>query len=147
VQTLFDYYEAWAEEHGVTLALQGSATAVGDRSMIRRALGNVISNAIRHTPSGNTVKVILEQIPNQSVSISVENPGPVIPVEHIPRLFDRFYRVDASRQRGVDGAGLGLAIVKSIINLHGGTIEATSVEGYTRFRITLPKPAHNTRIH
>jgi len=145
VQDLFEYYEAWAEERGVSLALEGSASAAGDRLMLRRAFGNLISNAIRHTPSGNTVKVLLDQASNQSVSISVENPGPAIPAEHIPRLFDRFYRVDASRQRGIDGAGLGLAITKSIIDLHSGTIEAMSTDGCTRFQIILPvspKSAH-----
>jgi len=138
LQELFEYYEAWAEERGVSLALEGSATVGGDRLMLRRAIGNLLSNAIRHTPSGNTVKVVLDQVPNQSISISVGNPGPAIPDEHIPKLFDRFYRVDASRQRGGDGAGLGLAITKSIIDIHGGKIEVTSAEGWTRFRVTLP---------
>jgi len=138
VESLFEYYEVWAEERGVSLALEGGAAVAGDRLMLRRALSNLISNAIRHTPSGHTVKVLLHQASNQSVSISVENPGPAIPPEHIPRLFDRFYRVDASRQRSGDGAGLGLAIAKSIIDLHSGTIEAMSANGCTRFRVTLP---------
>ncbi|MDT8384150.1 MAG: heavy metal sensor histidine kinase [Gammaproteobacteria bacterium] len=138
VQELFEYYEAWAEERGVSLELDGAATTPGDRLMLRRALGNLLSNAIRHTPANHTVKVLLHPADNQSVTISVENPGPPIPQEHIPRLFDRFYRVDTSRQRGCDGAGLGLAITKSIIDLHGGNIEATSGDKGTRFRITLP---------
>jgi len=137
VQGLFEYYEAWAEERGVTLALHGNATMPADRRMLRRVLSNLLSNAIRHTPSGNTVHVRLEQHPEQTISISVENPGPVIPAEHIPRLFNRFHRVDASRHRSDEGAGLGLAIAKSIIDIHGGTIEVSSTKKCTRFQVIL----------
>ncbi len=134
---LFDYFEAWAEERGVTLAQSGEAVAPGDRLMLRRALSNLISNAIRHTPRGQGVLVSLERRAD-GAGITVENAGPEIPAEHLPRLFDRFYRVDASRQRKGDGAGLGLAIVKSIVEAHGGSITATSANGKTRFRIQLP---------
>jgi len=144
VQNLFDYYEAWAEEKGVSLIMEGDAHLRGDSLMIRRALSNLLSNAIRHTPAGNAVKVSLQQTPAQEIAVTVENPGPAIPAEHIPKLFDRFYRVDASRQRGSDGAGLGLAIVKSIIDLHGGKITVTSVEGCTRFSVVFPKPTTDT---
>jgi len=137
IQDLFEYYEAWAEERGVSLTLRGNATIAADRLMLRRVLGNLLSNAIRHTPSNNTVHVRLEQLAGKTVSVSIENPGLVIPAEHIPRLFDRFHRVDASRHRGDEGAGLGLAIAKSIIDLHGGTIEADSTEERTRFQVTL----------
>ncbi|NOX77253.1 MAG: heavy metal sensor histidine kinase [Gammaproteobacteria bacterium] len=138
VRDLFEYYEAWAEERGVTLTLDGTATVVGDRAMLRRVLGNLLSNAIKHTPSGSTVRVMLKQIP-QAVRIRVENSGSMISLEHLPRLFDRFYRVDASRQRGNDGTGLGLAIAKSIVDIHGGKIEASSMEQNTCFQITLPR--------
>lgn len=140
VRALFDYYEGWAEERGVALALEGAATALGDQSMLRRGLGNLVSNAIRHTPAGGTVRVNLDALNDGGTVIAVENPGPEIPPEHLPKLFDRFYRVDASRQRG--GAGLGLAIVKSIVDAHGGRIDVVSSEGRTRFQITLPgRPA------
>jgi len=139
VQDLFEYYEAWAEERGVSLALEGKATMAGDRLMVRRALGNLVSNAIRHTPSGTTVRLRLDQTQNQAVGICVENPGPAIPSEHLPKLFDRFYRVDTSRQQGGDGAGLGLAIVKAIVETHGGTIGVSSMDGGTRFRVTIPE--------
>ena len=134
---LFDYFEAWAEERGVSLALAGSATVPGDRLMLRRALSNLISNAIRHTPPGQTVRVSLAMHGDKAV-VAVENPGPEIPAEHLPRLFDRFYRVDPSRQRKGDGAGLGLAIVKSIIDAHGGSIKVASANQATRFHLTLP---------
>ncbi|HWR76068.1 MAG TPA: heavy metal sensor histidine kinase [Thiobacillus sp.] len=137
IQDLFDYFEAWAEECAVTLALTGSASVPGDRLMLRRALSNLISNAIRHTPPGQPVQVSLARHENKAI-VSVENPGTEIPAEHLPRLFDRFYRVDPSRQRRGDGAGLGLAIVKSIIDAHGGSITVTSTNQVTRFQLTLP---------
>ena len=139
-QDLFEYYEVWAEEREVSLVLQGSATVRGDRNILRRALGNLLSNAIKHSPPGSAVHVYLEQLSNRSVAITIENPGPAIPPEHVPRLFDRFYRVDASRKHDGEGVGLGLAIVKSIVDIHGGKIDVSSTEGCTRFRITIPKP-------
>ena len=134
---LFDYFEAWAEERGVSLTLAGSATVPGDRLMLRRALSNLLSNAVRHTPPGQAVRVSLAMHGSQAV-VAVENPGPEIPAEHLPRLFDRFYRIDPSRQRKGDGAGLGLAIVKSIVDAHGGSIKAESANQLTRFQFTLP---------
>jgi two-component system heavy metal sensor histidine kinase CusS len=141
VRALFDYYEGWAEERGVSLALQGSANAAGDRMMLQRALGNLLANAIRHTPSGGIVTVTLSNPSDDSATIVVENPGAEIPPEHLPKLFDRFYRVDQSRQRGTEGTGLGLAIVKSIVDAHGGTVGVTSARGRTAFKITLPRLA------
>jgi len=137
VRALFDYYESWAEERGVSLSLEGSATVTGDRPMLQRALGNLLSNAIRHTPAGGTVRLKLSVAHGRS-EVIVENPGAQIPPEHLPRLFDRFYRVDPSRQRRGEGAGLGLAIVKSIIESHGGKIEVTSATDRTTFHIVLP---------
>lgn len=134
VNILFDFYEAWAEERDVVLKLEGAATISGDKLMLRRALGNLLSNAIRHAEPGATVTVSLGKAGGETC-IVVENPGPDIPPEHLPRLFDRFYRVDPSRQEG--GTGLGLAIVKSIIEIHGGRINVTSSEGITRFHILL----------
>lgn len=137
VQSLFEYYEVWADERHLTLALEGAATVSGDRLMLRRALSNLLSNAIRHTPTGQTVWVKLESGLRDEIGIAVENPGAPIPTEHLPRLFDRFYRVDPSRQRGGEGTGLGLAIVKSIVDAHGGRIEVESTDVCTTFRITL----------
>ena len=139
VHALFDYYEGWAEERGVALTLEGTARASGERLMLRRAFGNLLTNAIRHTPAGGTVRVKLSVL-NGDASIAVENPGPEIPPEHLTKLFDRFYRVDPSRQRGSDGAGLGLAIVKSIVTAHGGQVGVVSTAGRTRFLISLPGP-------
>jgi len=140
VRALFDYYDGWAEERGVTLSLEGSATVPADRPLLQRALGNLLSNAIRHTPAGETVRVALDASHEDGVRIVVENPGTDIPPEHLPKLFDRFYRVDPSRQRDGGGTGLGLAIVKSIVEAHDGHINVVSSAGRTRFQIILPKP-------
>jgi len=140
---LFDYFEAWAEEIGVALVVDGHAPAVlGNRLMLRRALSNLISNALRYSPRGTALTISL--IKRQGlVELSVENAGPEIAAEHLPKLFDRFFRVDPARQRKDEGAGLGLAIVKAIVEAHGGTVIARSSGGLTRFILRLP-PAANT---
>ncbi len=136
---LFGFYEAFADEHAVSLAFAGAGRLRGDRLMIRRALSNLLSNAIRHTPRGGSVRVLIDQHESGETGLSVENPGEDIAPEHLPRLFDRFYRVDPSRQKASsDGAGLGLAITKSIVEAHQGTIRAFSSNGLTRFEVTFP---------
>jgi two-component system heavy metal sensor histidine kinase CusS len=138
VRELFGFYEAFAEEQGVSLALAGDGTIRGDRLMIRRALSNLLSNAIRHTLRAGSVKVSIDRRESGEIHLTVENPGETIEAEHLPRLFDRFYRVDPSRHKGGDGAGLGLAITKSIVEAHHGSIEVSSQDGSTRFSIAFP---------
>lgn len=138
VQSLFDYFEAWAEERMVRLILIGHGIEVqGDRLMIRRALSNLLSNAIRNTPKAGTVTVSVSSTPDKVV-LRVENPASAILPEHLPHLFERFYRPDASRQRSGEGAGLGLAIVKSIVEAHGGSINVSTSDNLITFEITLP---------
>ncbi|MBL1261172.1 MAG: heavy metal sensor histidine kinase [Thiotrichaceae bacterium] len=137
VHNLFDYYGAWAEECQVSLRQEGDAHVQGDGLMLRRALSNLLSNAIRHTPAHNSVTIKLSYIESR-VLVTVENPGTLIPTEHLAKVFDRFYRTDPSRQRSGEGAGLGLAIVKSIVEAHSGTIVASSDEASTQFKISLP---------
>ncbi len=105
--------------------------------MIRRALSNLLSNAIRYTPQGRTISVHLEGN-GKSVKVRIVNPGPRIPPEHLPHIFERFYRPDASRQRSSEGAGLGLAIAKSIFEAHAGRITASSTQQETAFEVRLP---------
>ncbi len=138
VRALFDYFEAWAEEAGVELALEGELRPVlGNQLMLRRAMSNLISNAIRFTPRGQVLTVKLTDKAD-AVELVVENPGAEIAAVHLPRLFDRFYRVDPARQHKGEGAGLGLAIVKAIVDMHGGTVHASSAAGRTRFIVRLP---------
>lgn len=136
---LFGFYEAIADEQSITLTLTGEGYVSGDRLMLRRAFSNLLSNAIRHTPQGKAVKVFISQSKAQETNIIIENFGETIPLEHLPRLFDRFYRVDPSREKASDGAGLGLAITKSIIKAHQGNIQVFSSNGSTRFEATFPK--------
>jgi two-component system heavy metal sensor histidine kinase CusS len=115
--------------------------------MLRRALSNLISNAVRYTPAGNSVQAVV-QTDKDGVTVSITNPGPTIPPEHLGHLFKRFYRPDPSRRRNGEGAGLGLAIVKSIVQAHGGKIKATSTNGVTVFQIRFntvdPHPYQHT---
>jgi two-component system, OmpR family, heavy metal sensor histidine kinase CusS len=141
VQDLFDYFDAWAEERKVSLVLTGGACARADALMLRRALSNLLSNAIRHTGAGQHVRVHLAEDTGLA-QILVENPGPPIPPDRLARLFERFYRADPARGRRGDaagsGTGLGLAIVKSICEALGGGVAVTSDAGWTRFLVTLP---------
>lgn len=134
---LTEFYEAVADEKDVRMVVSGGATVTGDRLMLRRALSNLLSNALRHTPAGGTVTIALTQ--NDGIAqVAVRNPGPSIPPEHLPRLFQRFHRVDFSRTRNGDGAGLGLAITRSIVEAHGGEVNVKSAQGLTVFSLTLP---------
>ena len=136
---LFDFFGALAEERQIVLAVEGQVPTIqGDRAMLRRAISNLLSNAIRHTPSGGRVQIRLAAASNHEVSLSVQNPGPGIPAEHLAKIFDRFYRVDPSRTRQSEGAGLGLAIVRSIVKAHGGRVEAASAQNKTTFTLFLP---------
>ncbi|MEI7536743.1 MAG: heavy metal sensor histidine kinase [Comamonadaceae bacterium] len=137
VGALFDYYEAVAEEKGLQLILQGAGEVSADRLMLRRALGNLLSNAVRHSAAGTTLRVNISNR-TDSVAIAIENTGDTIAPEYLERIFDRFFRVDPSRQRSGEGSGLGLAITRSIVLAHGGTIAVESALGVTRFTIELP---------
>jgi two-component system heavy metal sensor histidine kinase CusS len=138
VRTLFDYYDAVAEEKGLHLTLEGDGEISADRLMLRRALGNLLSNAVRHSAAHTTIRVNIGASLD-AVSISMENSGDTIPQEYLERVFDRFFRVDPSRQRSSEGTGLGLAITKSIVVAHGGTISVDSIDGVTTFTIRLPR--------
>ena len=105
--------------------------------MVRRALSNLLSNAIRHATKDSVVRVLLKTDAGVS-QIIVENTGATIPPEQASMIFDRFYRGDPSRQRRGDGAGLGLAIVKSIVDVHGWKITVNSADGLTQFVLEVP---------
>ncbi|WP_334597210.1 heavy metal sensor histidine kinase [Pseudomonas alvandae] len=139
VDILLDFFAPLAEDFNVRLGRDGESLIEGDRNMLRRALSNLLDNALRFTPSGGEVRVRIVDV-GQGVSVCVENNGEGVPADLLPRLFDRFYRADPSRQEGSsEHAGLGLAITRSIIRAHGGDIGCESAEGWTRFVIELPK--------
>lgn len=137
VEALIEFYDALAAEKAIQLRTSGDARICGDRLMIRRAIGNLLSNAIRHSSVGGEVRVDLCAT-GPLTCIRVENSGEEIAAEHLPRVFDRFYRADASRQRGNESSGLGLAITRSIVQAHQGNIAVQSGNGRTTFEITLP---------
>ncbi|ADO49500.1 Cu(+)/Ag(+) sensor histidine kinase [[Enterobacter] lignolyticus] len=138
---VFEFFEAWAEERNVGLQLEGQACIVeGDPLMLRRVINNLLSNAIRYTPAGRSVTVHVHER-GKWAELTVENPGAPIAPAHLPRLFDRFYRVDPSRQRKGEGSGIGLAIVKSIVAAHQGKISVASDAMSTRFTLSLPRLA------
>lgn len=138
VQALFDFYDVVADEQGIALVLQGEATVAGDKLMLRRAISNLLSNAIRHAPAGSRVTVRLSQA-RGAPSLCVENAGPPIAPEHLPRLFDRFYRVDKSRVHlASDGTGLGLSITQAIMQAHSGSVTVESTADGTRFCLRFP---------
>jgi signal transduction histidine kinase len=113
----------------------GAEHVGGDPDRLEQALQNLAANALRHTPEGGEIAIAAEPAAN-GVRLSVRDTGPGIPAEHLPLIFDRFYKVDASR-RAATGSGLGLSIVKTIVERHGGTITARNESGAV-FEIVLP---------
>ena len=138
VREVCDFFSALAEDRGIALVCAGEGEVCADELLLRLALTNLISNALRHTPRKGRVEVDLQTRDGRCM-ISVTDTGDGIPAEHLPRLFDRFYRVDAARAESEKGSGLGLAIVKSVMSLHGGKVVAESEPGKgTRFMLEFP---------
>ncbi len=109
-----------------------------DPERLGQILRNLLSNAITHTPRGGEINV-RAYATDDEVRVSVHDNGEGIPAEHLPYLFERFYRVDPSRARATGGTGLGLAIVKQMVQAHGGRVEVESYPGRgTCFTFTLP---------
>jgi signal transduction histidine kinase len=99
-----------------------------DRTAVEQILLNLIENALRHTGEGGHIAVETTPAPN-GVVLTVTDTGSGIPPEHLPRIFERFYRADSGRSRDAGGTGLGLAIVKHLVEAHGGSVSADSVVG------------------
>jgi two-component system heavy metal sensor histidine kinase CusS len=138
VEKLLEYYRLLADERGINLAVSGQGSVRGDVLMLHRAISNLLSNALRYTPEGQTINVDIQQ-KGMSILVVVENPGEIIAPEHLEKLFDRFYRVDPARREGSpSNAGLGLSITRSIIEAHEGKIWCTSSNGKTAFHLKLP---------
>jgi two-component system sensor histidine kinase BaeS len=131
-----------AEAAGVGLQTSlesGVPSILGDHDRLAQCLGNLLTNAIRHTPEGGAVTLSLTS--NQDcITIQIQDTGAGIPAEHLPHIFDRFYRTDPARSRTSGGLGLGLAITRVLIEAHGGEIEAHSQGAGlgSTFQIRLP---------
>jgi two-component system heavy metal sensor histidine kinase CusS len=129
LRAVADFYQPVADEGGVTLACEGRADLVADPLLLRRALSNLLSNALKYTPAGGTITLRAEAAQDGRAIVNIIDSGVGIAPEHVPKLAARFYRVDPSRSASPGGAGLGLAIVKSIMDLHGGTLAMNSTPG------------------
>ncbi len=128
LQAVSDFYQALAEEQGVELLCKGENRVAADPVLLRRALSNLLSNALKYTPRGGRVTLLAAENSSTVPTLSVIDSGIGIAAEHLPKLGDRFYRVEPSRA-GPAGAGLGLAIVRSIMGLHGGKLLIRSAVG------------------
>jgi len=115
------------------------ASLMGEARELQSALSNLVSNAVRYTPAGGHIHVTVDQGIDGSLLIAVRDTGPGIAAEHLPRLTERFYRVDRSRSRESGGTGLGLAIVKHVMQRHGGSLSITSEVGQgSCFKLVFP---------
>ncbi|MDD1005340.1 heavy metal sensor histidine kinase [Pseudomonas sp. TNT2022 ID642] len=137
VATTLEYLDFILEDAQVEVRVSGDALVQIEVAHLRRALINLLSNAVQHTGAGQVIEVRIE-VEEHQVSIGVANPGSPIASEHLPRLFERFYRVDASRSNSGNNHGLGLAIVKAIALMHGGDVFVRSDRGMNTFGIYLP---------
>jgi len=126
---------------GVALAIGAvdpEARAWVDRGRLQQVVGNLLDNALAHTPAGGTIALEVRAVPD-GIAISVRDAGPGIPADHLPHIFDRFYRVDASRSRTTGGVGLGLAIARQFVEASGGRISVDSPSsGGAVFTVVIP---------
>ena len=140
VEMTIEFFEPLLDETGTTVAIEGElrAQATMNIALFRRALSNLLQNAIEHSAAGARLVVTITQRPG-AIWIAVANPGETIAALHLPRLFDRFYRVDSSRHDTgeIHGHGLGLAIVRAVATMHGGATRATSDGGVTTIAFSI----------
>lgn len=137
VAQLCDYFEGMGEERGIQLINQAAGELHADPQLVRRALANLIANALRYA-AADTPVVISSSRENGALTLHVDNQGEPIAPQHLPHLFERFYRCDPSRNQPGDSGGLGLAIVRSIMQAHGGRVEVRSDTDGTRFSLIFP---------
>ncbi|OZI21138.1 two-component sensor histidine kinase [Bordetella genomosp. 9] len=136
-----EYFEGLAEERGLRLQCSGSGVVRADAMLFRRALGNLVANAVRYADAETEIS-LSARATGDTVQVQVDNRGTPIPPDRLHKLFDRFYRADLSRSAGSDASGLGLAIVRAIMALHGGRAWAESApDGHIRFTLSYPATA------
>ena len=140
LETLRDYYDPLASERGIALDCGGAGFVNADPLLFRRAVDNLLSNALQYTPSGGRVEMEVEAREGEGTEVRVKDTGRGIPPAEQALIFDRFYRVDSARTAGSPGWGLGLSIVRSIMDLHGGAVRLESVPGQgTTFTLRFPE--------
>src|SRR6266480_2203577 len=136
VEKIATFYQTIAEDHHVAISCSGEGQISADPAMFERAVGNLVDNALRFTPGNGSIQIVLAQYA-ADFEVAVSDNGCGIAPEHLPRVFDRFYRAESSRSSA--GAGLGLALVKSIVDLHGGSAKIESeVSRGTTVTVTFP---------
>jgi signal transduction histidine kinase len=137
-----ELYSAAVERRGLRMGLDLPVVigARADPDHLAQVLANLLQNAVRYTPDGGRIQVHARRR-DADVLVSVTNSGPGIPADDLPHVFERFYRVEKSRDRATGGAGIGLAIVKTLIELGGGRVGAESAADATRFWFSLPGSA------
>ncbi|MDR2991641.1 MAG: heavy metal sensor histidine kinase [Burkholderiaceae bacterium] len=128
VSKTVEFFEALLDETGIRVTVHGDAVAPIETALFRRALTNLLQNAIQHSPSGAAIEVRITHDAD-SAAVAFNNPGESIPPERLARLFDRFYRIDAARRNSDESHGLGLAIVKAVAAMHHGTVFARTQDG------------------
>ncbi len=137
-----EYFEGLAEEREMTLHSAGEGIVYADAILFQRALSNLVANAVRYAHQGTAICVRAESH-GKGMDIHVISQGDPIPPEKLGKLFDRFYRADASRSEGGSSSGLGLSIVQAIMALHQGSVRVvSSAQGETRFTLTFPREEH-----
>lgn len=128
---VIEFHDAALQEAGVSVRVSGDSGGDFDAALLRRAVSNLLANATRFAERGSIIDLDIGADPPGLVRVSVSNVGPKISAEHLPRLFDRFYRADRAREHGDTNHGLGLAIVAAIARMHGGTPFVRSTGGTT----------------
>src|SRR5437899_8129092 len=123
IEKIAEFYQTIAEERHVIISCSGEARIYADPDLFERAVGNLLDNALRFTPENGSIQIVLSER-DGDFEVAVSDTGCGIAPEHLPRVFDRFYRAESSRSS--DGAGLGLALVKSIVDLHDGSARIQS---------------------
>ncbi|HEX8873469.1 MAG TPA: heavy metal sensor histidine kinase, partial [Nitrosospira sp.] len=138
VTKVISFYEALATEQEVRITCAGDGAMDADPILFRRVISNLLSNALHYTPSGGEIAFSIQHI-DGGIEVTCRDSGTGIAQEHLPKIFDRFYRADPSRDAKTEGAGLGLAIVKSIVGLHDGKTTVQSAIGQgTSVRLSFP---------
>lgn len=131
--------EATGPVHTLVLEPVPAWALSGSREELLSAMSNLVNNAVRYTPAGGTIRIGWSRLDEDHVVFSVQDTGPGIAAEHLPRLSERFYRVDRSRSRETGGTGLGLAITKHVVQRHGGQLRIESELGRgSNFMLSFP---------